>query len=470
MPQIKNTIPPASRHLAWIAAMALFMQTLDVTILNTALPTIAKDLNQSPLNMQLTVICYALTVALLTPLSGWLADKYGTLKVFRYAIGGFIIGSFCCAISPNLNSLILARIIQGIGGSMMMPVARLALIKAIPKAKILPAWNLMAMAGLTGPILGPVFGGWFVTYASWHWIFLINIPIGLLGILLAGKYIPNFTGKQNRLDLTGFLFFSFGLVGLTLSLDFFSTQHHSKLLAGLILSISLILLFCYYQHATRTTTPLIPLTIFQNKLFTIGFISNIFIRLSASGIPFILPLMLQVALGYSADITGMMMIPLALGSILAKPFITKLLARFGYRNTLINTCFLMVISIILIGLLSNSIPIWLACLIILNYGCCMSVIFTAINTLMISELNEQQISIGNTLLSIIQQIGISLGIAVASLVLSLFASHTPAKASLYPAFSHTLFTIALLGFLTLPALLKINQHAGENMQAPKEKP
>ena len=154
------------RGLAWIASVAFFMQTLDVTILNTSLPTIARDLNESPLNMQLTVISYALTVALFMPLSGWIADRYGTLNVFRYAVAMFVIGSIFCAFSSSLNVLILSRIVQGVGGAMMMPVARLTLIKAVPKSQLLSAWNLMAMAGLTGPIMGPLLGGWLLTYMS----------------------------------------------------------------------------------------------------------------------------------------------------------------------------------------------------------------------------------------------------------------------------------------------------------------
>ncbi|AWX16246.1 MFS transporter [Mergibacter septicus] len=466
---IKPSLSPASRPLTWIVATALFMQTLDVTILNTALPAIATALNQSPLNMQLTVICYALTIALLTPLSGWLADKYGTLTIFRYAVAWFTFGSFCCAISPTLNSLIVARIIQGIGGSMMMPVARLTLIKATPKAQILSAWNLMAMAGLTGPILGPVFGGWFVTYASWHWIFLINIPIGICGLYFSGKYIPNFSAKPNRLDRTGFLLFASGLVSLTLGLEYFSNQHQSNFIASLILLTGLILLYAYYQHALRVNTPLFPLSVFHNRLFRIGIIANIFIRLSASGIPFLLPLMLQVALGYSADTTGIMMIPLALGSIMAKPFISKILAYFGYKITLLGTTLFMVLSIAALGFLSHDFSLWVTALIIFNYGCCMSVIFTSINTLMISDLNEQQLSIGNTLLSVIQQIGISLGIAVVSVLLSFFTHLNSNSASLHTVFSYSIFSIAFLGILTLPVLLKIKRHDGENIQMPIQK-
>ena len=168
-----------NRSLAWIAATAFFMQSLDATILNTALPAISVDLHQSPLEMQMAVISYALTVALFIPMSGWLADKHGTLKIFRLAVGLFVLGSVFCAMSYSLNMLVASRVVQGFGGALMMPVARLAIIRTIPKNQLLPIWNTMAMAGLTGPIIGPVLGGWLVTYATWHWIFLINIPIDI---------------------------------------------------------------------------------------------------------------------------------------------------------------------------------------------------------------------------------------------------------------------------------------------------
>ena len=187
------------RNLAWIAAIALFMQSLDATILNTALPAISASLNESPLEMQMTIISYALTVALFIPLTGWVADKYGTLNVFRVAVGIFVLGSVACAMANSLNALILSRILQGFGGALMMPVARLAIIRHVPKTQLVAAWNAMAMAGLIGPVMGPIVGGWLVTHATWHWIFLINIPIGLLGIWFAGRYMPNSIGKINKL-------------------------------------------------------------------------------------------------------------------------------------------------------------------------------------------------------------------------------------------------------------------------------
>ncbi|MDU7471434.1 MAG: MFS transporter, partial [Serratia marcescens] len=198
--------------LPWIAAMAFFMQALDATILNTALPAIAQSLGRSPLAMQSAVISYTLTVAMLIPVSGWLADRFGTRRVFIFAVTLFTLGSLLCALSPTLSALVASRVLQGIGGAMMMPVARLALLRAYPRSELLPVLNFVTMPGLVGPILGPLLGGWLVTYATWHWIFLINIPIGLLGIFYARKYMPDFTTPKRRFDFLGFMLFGLSLV------------------------------------------------------------------------------------------------------------------------------------------------------------------------------------------------------------------------------------------------------------------
>ncbi len=206
------------KGLAWIAALALFMQSLDATILTMALPAISASLNESALEMQLAIISYALTVAAVIPLSGWLAGKFGALIVFRLAVILFVLGSIACTMSFSLDMLVASRILQGIGGALMMPVARLTIIRTVPKTELVATWNLMAMAGLIGPILGPILGGWLVTYMSWHWIFLINIPIGIVGVVIAGKYMPNTRYASQKLDWFGFLRFSWINVWFGISL------------------------------------------------------------------------------------------------------------------------------------------------------------------------------------------------------------------------------------------------------------
>ncbi|WP_032093113.1 MULTISPECIES: DHA2 family efflux MFS transporter permease subunit [Pasteurellaceae] len=458
------------RGLAWIAATAFFMQTLDATILNTALPAISRSLHESPLEMQMAIISYALTVALFIPLSGWLADKHGTLTVFRFAVGIFVLGSVACAASDSLDSLIAARIVQGFGGALMMPVARLSIIRSVPKTELLNAWNIMAMAGLIGPILGPILGGWLVTYATWHWIFLINIPIGLAGIIIAGAYMPNRKAEVRRLDWIGFILFAGGLVGLTLGLDLVAENMTAPITTFLILAAGFIFLCGYYVYARAVETPLLPLALFHIRTFRLGFIANLFIRLCGSGIPFLLPLMLQVVFHYSAEIAGWLMAPIALSSVMLKAFIRRILSRFGYKHTLILASLGMSAVIAAMSLFHQDTPVWQIIFVLMCYGACMSIIFTAVNTLTIGDLPDQYASAGSTMLSVIQQVGIGVGIAVSSVILGLYRNaFGTSEEQLQQAFSATFLTSTVFGLVLIIVLSYLKNHDGEHLQQRKGK-
>ena len=447
--------------LPWIAAMAFFMQALDATILNTALPAIAESLNRSPLAMQSAIISYTLTVAMLIPVSGWLADRFGTRRVFMLAVTLFTLGSLACALSSSLGELVIFRVIQGVGGAMMMPVARLAIIRHVPKNQLVAAWNAMAMAGLIGPVLGPIVGGWLVTHASWHWIFLINIPIGILGIGFAGRYMPNSTGNISKLDWWGFLLFGGGLVGLTLGLDLLSEDRINQWLTALILAVGFGCFSFYYWYAQRVQNPLLPLNLFATRTFRLGMVANIFIRLCGSGIPFLMPLMLQVVFHYSADFAGWLLAPIALSSVLTKSFVGKILARFGYKTTLMLTALSMALAIAAMSLLQQDTPIWCLVLILAWYGSCMSIIFTSVNTLTISDLGEHNASAGATYLSVIQQVGISIGIAISAVILDLYRHFIGESGEqLQRAFSATFLTSAIFGIILLWVLTYLRKEDG----------
>lgn len=451
------------KGLAWIAASALFMQALDGTILNTALPAISVDMNESPLEMQMAIISYALTVAALIPLSGWIADKFGTLKIFRLAIILFVLGSIGCAISQTLSTLVSARILQGIGGALMMPVARLAIIQIVPKSELISTWNTMAMAGLIGPVIGPIIGGWLVTFASWHWIFLINIPIGLLGIIIAGKYMPNLTQPPKKFDFIGFLLFAFGLVGISFSLELIGEDLNKSTQALTIFSIGLVLMFGYIFYAKRVDNPILPLSLFKIRTFSVGMVANIVNRLCNSGVPFLVPLMLQVSFGYRADIAGWLLAPIALGAILAKSIVGKLLTRLGYKKTLILGALSMSIIISTLGFVDSNTPLWLLVLILFINGICNSIIFTSINTLTIADLKEQDASTGSTFLSAVQQVGIGFGIAIASVILALYRRSYATEELLQKAFNSTFFSLALFGILLVILLLFLHKNDGESL-------
>jgi len=452
--------------LPWIAAMAFFMQALDATILNTALPAIATSLERSPLAMQSAIISYTLTVAMLIPVSGWLADRYGTRKIFILAVSLFTLGSLACALSGSLSMLVVSRVVQGIGGAMMMPVARLALLRAYPRSELLPVLNFVTMPGLVGPILGPMLGGLLVTYASWHWIFLLNIPIGIAGIFYARKYMPDFTTPKRRFDFSGFLLFGLGLVLISVGIELFGERVVLPWQALLVLSGGIALLLLYIVHARRHPAPLINLPMFKTRTFSVGIIGNIASRLGTGCIPFLMPLMLQVGFGFPALIAGCMMGPTAIGALLAKSTVTQVLRRFGYRHTLVGITIIIGILIATFSLQSpgGSVVMLLAALLIL--GMAMSTQFTAMNTITLADLNDENASGGNSVLAVTQQLSISFGVAVSAAVLRFYQD---VEATTVAQFHATFLTMGVVTVLSAFTFMMLRPSDGRNLIANREK-
>ncbi|HGM6911971.1 TPA: multidrug transporter subunit MdtD [Serratia marcescens] len=434
--------------LPWIAAMAFFMQALDATILNTALPAIAQSLGRSPLAMQSAVISYTLTVAMLIPVSGWLADRFGTRRVFIFAVTLFTLGSLLCALSPTLSALVASRVLQGIGGAMMMPVARLALLRAYPRSELLPVLNFVTMPGLVGPILGPLLGGWLVTYATWHWIFLINIPIGLLGIFYARKYMPDFTTPKRRFDFLGFMLFGLSLVLISTGLELFGERVLASYISLGILLSGFVMLFGYIAHARRHPQPLIGLDLFKTRTFSVGIAGNVASRLGTGCVPFLMPLMLQVGFGYTAIVAGCMMAPTAIGSLMAKSTVTQVLRWFGYRKTLVGITVIIGVLIAQFALQSPGMPLWLMILPLFVLGMAMSTQFTAMNTISLADLNDANASAGNSVLAVTQQLSISFGVAISAAVLRFYES-----LSLGTMIDHFHYTFITMGIVTVASAL-----------------
>ncbi|MRT13991.1 DHA2 family efflux MFS transporter permease subunit [Enterobacteriaceae bacterium RIT711] len=447
--------------LPWIAAMAFFMQALDATILNTALPAIAHSLGRSPLAMQSAIISYTLTVAMLIPVSGWLADRFGTRRVFMFAVSLFTLGSFACAMSNSLGELVVFRVIQGIGGAMMMPVARLALLRAYPRSELLPVLNFVTMPGLVGPILGPLLGGVLVTWASWHWIFLINIPIGILGLIYARKYMPNFTTPRRGFDMTGFLLFGLSLVLISSGMELFGERIVASYIGILTILGGLALLAAYIWHARRHPTPLIALPMFRTRTFSIGIVGNLASRLGTGCVPFLMPLMLQVGFGYSALIAGCMMAPTAIGSLLAKSTVTQVLRKLGYRKTLVGVTLVIGLLIGQFSLQSPGMEVWLLILPLFILGMAMSTQFTAMNTITLADLTDENASSGNSVLAVTQQLAISLGVAVSAAVLRLYEGIE--SINTVEQFHYTFLTMGAVTLVSALVFLLLRPKDGRNM-------
>ncbi|NAW50872.1 DHA2 family efflux MFS transporter permease subunit [Elizabethkingia argentiflava] len=434
------------KFLPWIAAVAFFMQSLDATILNTALPSIAYDMKRSPLSMQSIIISYILVLALLIPLSGWLSDRFGSKKIFIWAMGIFTFGSLLCACSPSLEFLISSRIIQAIGGSMMVPVSRLAILYTYAKDKLLAIINFITIPGLVGPIIGPTLGGWLVDVTSWHWIFLINIPVGIAGIFFARQYMPNYIMKRKKFDFMGMLLFSGSLLLITISIEFSA----DKILGGawfilLFLSGS-ILMILYYKHFKRTKTPLIDLDLLKIRTLSIGILGNLLTRIGIGGMPLLLPLLFQIGFKYSATVSGIMMIPAALTSIIVRAWATPLVKRLGYRKTLIYNTLLIALVIALFAIPDQNTPLFFLLPLLVAYGGFNSLQMTTMNTLTLADLNNKNVSMGNSLLTIMQQLSMSMGVSISALLLNKY--HQIAEINKWDSMLVFRYTFLSMGILT----------------------
>ncbi len=462
----KEIVNTNTRFLPLVTAVAMFMQSLDGTILNTSLPSIAKSMNYSPLEMQSVIVSYTLTLALFIPLSGWLSDRFGTRNMFILAVFLFTLGSLCCAISVDLLTLNLSRILQAIGGSMMVPIARLAILYQYPRSELLKIMNYITIPGLLGLVVGPSLGGFLSDYFSWHWIFIVNLPVGLLGMVLAWKIMPNFTQKVGKLDILGLIYFSLALVLITLAMELSSVGiNHYTIVLGLVL-IGGMFFVLYYRHFKRTKHPIIDLNLFKIRTLRIGLIGSLITRFGISGLPFLLPLLMQVGFGFSASKAGMMLLPSALTTIAVKPWIPKIVRRFGYRNVLTtNTLFLAGI-IFIFSFVEQNTPLIYYILLMIAYGAFTSIQMTSMNTISLAELTDQQASGGNSLLTIMQQLSVSFGISIAALVLAFYKDQLDFfHGDLVTAFHYTLMTLAALTALSSLTFTNLRRDDGEGLSS-----
>jgi EmrB/QacA subfamily drug resistance transporter len=409
------------RLLPWLVAVAFFMESLDTTILNTGVPTIAQALKVAPLSMKSVLASYTLSLAVFIPISGWIADRYGTRRVFASAIGLFTLGSILCGLSSDIHVLVACRILQGCGGAMMVPVGRLTLVRAFPKSELIQAMSFVAIPGQIGPMLGPVAGGLIVTYLHWRVIFFVNIPIGLLGLLLVYLYLPDYREERSDpLDIIGLILFGSGIALLSYVLEIFGEHTLSALEVSGLLAIALALLAGYGFHATHTRFPLLRLSLFSIRTFRASVSGSFFTRLGIGGVPFLLPLLYQVGLGFSPVQSGLLIMPQVIASMCIKLRTPQILTRFGYRGVLVSNTVIVGLFLMVFGTIGLHTPVWLIVLEAFCYGSCTSLQYTSMNTLVYADVTEEQASSASSIASTMQQMSMSFGIAIASLVTALF--------------------------------------------------
>ena len=444
------------KSLLWLVAIGFFMQTLDATIINTALPAMAASLGESPLRMQSVVVAYSLTMAMLIPASGWIADRFGTRRIFFAAIVLFVAGSIACAVSQGLGQLVVARIVQGLGGALLLPVGRLALLRTVPRSEFLQAMSFVAIPGLIGPLLGPTLGGWLVQYASWHWIFLINVPVGLVGCIATLRFMPDLRGAVRMpFDAGGYALLAVGMVAVSLALDGVAEMGLRQVSVFVLLVFGFASLAAYWLRAGRKPDPLFSPSLFKVPTLSIGLIGNLFSRLGSSCMPFLVPLLLQVSMGYSPLHAGLMMLPIAIAGMAMKRFTTPLITRYGYRTVLVTNTALVGLSMASFGLTAPGQPLVLHIVQLLVFGAVNSLQFTAMNTVTLRDLDNSMASSGNSLLSMVQMLAMSLGVAAASSVLGGYTGIFGAASAVNALDTLHAFqaTFATMGVITIASAL-----------------
>lgn len=459
----KPVRPRSYRTTALIVACALFMQNLDTTVLATALPTMARDFGVPPTQLALALVSYLLALAVFVPASGTVADRFGARRVFQAAIGLFVGGSIGCGLSDGLTQLVIARFAQGIGGAMMVPVGRLVLLKSVAKRDLVSAMSWLAMPALLGPILGPPVGGLIVTYLDWRWIFWMNVPMGLLGIVLAGRFVADVRSADPApFDRVGFL-----LSGVALGASMFGLQLAGRAgqawIALALLTVGGAGAVGYVRHARRTPRPILDLGLLQVPTFRLSVAGGALIRITQGAQPFLLPMLMQLAFGLSAAASGAVTVATAIGSFAMKSAARPVLRRFGFRATLITVGVLAPLAYALTGLFRVDWP-WLAISgVLLACGFLTSLQFTSYNTIAFDEIDQQRMSAATSFYATVQQLTLSLGICTATTALTLAMRANGHDTPQFADFTAAIWTVTAISLTAIFVNVRFAGDAGAEM-------
>ncbi|MGA2792756.1 MAG: MFS transporter [Roseiarcus sp.] len=399
-----------------IIATALFMENMDGTVLSTSLPAIAADLHQNPIVLKLALTAYMLTLAVFIPASGWVADRFGARSVFCSAIAVFTAGSLLCGASNSLGALIAARVFQGLGGAMMVPVGRLVLLRSVSKSEIVNALAYLTIPAMIGPVVGPPLGGFITTYFHWRWIFWINAPIGVLGIGLALAFIENLREeKVAPFDFTGFLLSGFGLATFIFGLTLIGRGFVAAPVNAAMIVIGLASLAAYVRHAHREPNASLDLSLLSTPTFFAGVVGGFIFRIGIGAIPFLLPLLLQIGFGLTPFASGSLTFAAAAGAMLMKFSAAAILRRFGFRRVLIATAVVSSVFLASYGLFTQATPGWLILAALLLGGFFRSLEFTALNAISYADIDSPRMSRATSFASVSQQMSGAIGVAVAAI-------------------------------------------------------
>jgi len=451
-----------TRLIALIVAGAFFMQNLDSSIIATSLPQMALSFHVQALDLSLGITVYLLSAAAFVPLSGWVADRYGARNIFLLAIVVFMVSSLACGLANSLLQFVIARAVQGLGGALMAPVGRMVVLRNTDKANLLHATALITWPALAAPVIGPALGGFITTYASWRWNFFLNVPLGLAGMMLVAKFVPNFRDAEPRdMDWRGFFLSAAALVVLLYGMESFAHTRTAWQRPLLVTIVGTVLAIASVRHFHRVTHPLLNLSSLNVPTYAISTInSGFFIRTAIGTTPFLLPLLFQLGFGLNALASGLLILVYFAGNFGIKPVTTPTLRRFGFRSVLIINGALVGLSILAVGFFDATSSRWLLMAVLLAAGITRSMQFTCLNTLAFADVAENQRGSAATLSSMLNQVGSVAGVALGALLLNIAQGiHGHASLSLAD-FRFTFVMIGIIGVLSALPFMRLPHNAG----------
>jgi len=452
--------PSLNRTVPLILAVALFMEQMDSTVIATSLPAIAADIGASPITLKLALTTYFVALAIFIPVSGWMADRFGAKRVFRIAIGVFVVGSIGCAAAGSMAEFVGARFVQGMGGAMMTPVGRLVLVRTTERHNLVSAMAWLTLPALIGPLIGPPVGGFITTFFTWHWIFLINVPIGLVGIFVAGRVLPEMPGgKMGRIDWKGFVLAALAASGIVFGLSVVSMPALPPLVGVATLAVGVAATIGYLRHARRAAAPILDLRLFDNPAPRIAILSGSIFRIGVGAVPFLLPLMFQLGFGLNPFESGLLTFASAIGAIALKFLATTALKFAGFRSVLIIASAVGAALMAANAFFTPSTPYWVIIAVLIAAGFARSLFFTSNSALVFAEIDDNQASQATAIASVAQQISIALGVAVAGMLLEAHHLVTGEETGL-AAFSMAFMVIAALAACAILPILSLSPDAG----------
>jgi EmrB/QacA subfamily drug resistance transporter len=437
--------------LPLIVSCALFIEQMDSTVLSTSLPLIATDLGVDPIALKLALTSYLVSLAVFIPVSGWIADRIGARRTFTAAIGVFLLGSILCAFSSSLAALVVSRSIQGIGGALMVPVGRLVILRSIPRSELVSALTYLTMPALIGPMIGPPLGGFITTYFHWRWIFLINVPMGILGIALARRFMPDLREVDTPpLDRLGIALSGIGLAATMLGLATLWEAMLPRIYSIVCGVVGVVALFAYAVHVRRVERPLLDFGLFRTPTFRAGVLGGAVFRIGQGATPFLLPLMLQVGFGLTPFQSGLLTFASAVGALFMKTIATRILRCWGFRTVLTVNALVGGASFVAYGMFRETTPHAVVFLVLLLGGCLRSLQFTSVGAISYADISKEAMSSATSMASVVQQLAISLGVTVAAYALQIAAWINPTPALVRDDFQ---IAFAVVGVIAMSSVL-----------------